>query len=65
VFGETVRAYRRGRGLSQEELTKAAGLSVRGIRKIEAGDSDDPRPATVRLLADALKLLAGKDIRLG
>ncbi|MEJ3745792.1 tetratricopeptide repeat protein [Actinomycetes bacterium KLBMP 9797] len=56
MFGQLVRAYRRQQGRSQEELAEAAGLSVRGIRKIEGGHTETPRPATVRLLADALNL---------
>ncbi|ROO59587.1 helix-turn-helix protein [Micromonospora sp. Llam0] len=60
MLGEMVRAYRRRQGISQEELADAAGLSVRGIRKIEAGRTSTPRPATVRLLADALDLTGGE-----
>ena len=53
MFGEWVRADRRGRGWTQEELARTAGLSVRSIRKLEAGLIATPRPSTVRLLADA------------
>jgi DNA-binding XRE family transcriptional regulator len=60
VFGETVRAHRRRLGLTQDELAHRAGLSVRGLAKIEAGRVAEPRPSTVRLLADALGL-AGTD----
>lgn len=51
-----VRGHRRRQGLSQEELAEAAGVNARSIRKIETGRTDVPRPATARLLADALKL---------
>lgn len=51
-----LRAYRRQLAMSQEELAEAAGLSVRSIRKIEVGHTESPRPATKRLLADALRL---------
>lgn len=54
MLGEMVRVYRRHSGMSQEALAEACRLSVRGIRKIEGGRVDDPRPATIRLLADAL-----------
>jgi tetratricopeptide (TPR) repeat protein/transcriptional regulator with XRE-family HTH domain len=60
MFAVTVRANRRRLGLTQEELAVSAGLSVRSIRKIEAGQVSSPRPATVRLLADAFGL-AGID----
>jgi len=56
VFGEIVRARRRRLGLTQEELAHRSGVSVRGLRKIESGQSDTPRLATVRLLADTLGL---------
>jgi tetratricopeptide (TPR) repeat protein/transcriptional regulator with XRE-family HTH domain len=47
-------------GITQEELAERAGLSIRGLRKIEAGQVVAPRPATVRLLAGVFGL-AGKD----
>jgi tetratricopeptide (TPR) repeat protein/transcriptional regulator with XRE-family HTH domain len=56
TFGDRVRQHRLRRGLSQEELAAAAKLAVRGLRNIEAGRVEAPRPATVRLLADALCL---------
>jgi tetratricopeptide (TPR) repeat protein/transcriptional regulator with XRE-family HTH domain len=56
VFGDLVRGHRRRAGLSQEELAERAGISVRGLRKIESNQIDTPRPATVRLLADAFAL---------
>lgn len=56
MFGEMVRAHRRQRGMSQEELAEAAGLSVRNIRKIEAGEVKTPRPSTIGLLAGVFGL---------
>jgi tetratricopeptide (TPR) repeat protein/transcriptional regulator with XRE-family HTH domain len=56
VFGEMVRAHRRRLGLTQEELAERTGLSVRGIGNLEAGRIAEPRPTTVRLLADAFGL---------
>jgi tetratricopeptide (TPR) repeat protein/DNA-binding XRE family transcriptional regulator len=55
-----VRTHRRRLGLSQEELAERAGLGVRSIGKLEAGQIANPRPVTVRLLADAFGL-AGAD----
>jgi tetratricopeptide (TPR) repeat protein/transcriptional regulator with XRE-family HTH domain len=57
VFAEVVRTNRQRLGLTQEELAASAGLGVRTIRKIEAGRVGVPRPATVRLLADAFGLI--------
>ena len=56
MFGETLRTERRRAGLTQEELAAKAGLNVRTIRKVEANVIANPRPTTVRLLADALDL---------
>jgi len=56
VFGDVVRARRRQLGLSQEELAERSGIGVRSIGKIEAGRIANPRPATVRRLAEAFGL---------
>jgi tetratricopeptide (TPR) repeat protein/transcriptional regulator with XRE-family HTH domain len=56
VFGELVRGRRRQLGLSQEELADRTGIGVRSIGKIEAGRIRNPRPATVRRLAEAFGL---------
>ncbi len=56
MFGETVRAHRRRLGMSQEDLSGKARIGVRTIRDIEAGRSGTPRPATLRLLAEAFGL---------
>ncbi len=56
MFGETVRAHRQRLGITQVELARATGISVRNIRNIEAGRVHRPRPATVRLLADTFQL---------
>jgi transcriptional regulator with XRE-family HTH domain len=50
---ETVRQHRLRRGLSQEDLAEITGISVRGIRNLEADRVAAPRPGTLRLLADA------------
>jgi transcriptional regulator with XRE-family HTH domain len=60
MSGEIVRVHRRRLGLTQEELADKTGLSVRSIGNLEAGRIVAPRPATVRLLADAFGL-AGAD----
>jgi len=56
LFGELVRTHRRRLGWTQEDLAAKAGLSVRSIGKIETNQIASPRPATVRLLADAFAL---------
>jgi tetratricopeptide (TPR) repeat protein/transcriptional regulator with XRE-family HTH domain len=55
-FGGLLRAHRERRLLSQERLAERSGLSARTIRELEAGRVRRPRGASVRLLADALRL---------
>ena len=63
MFSAQVRAHRQRLGMSQEELAARTGVSVRGIRNLEAGRTGRPRPGTVRLLADAFELAgAERDI---
>lgn len=56
-FGELLRDERTLRGLTQEELAEAAGLTSRSIRSLEAG-ATKPRRSTVAMLCDALALPA-------
>ncbi|MGH3713206.1 MAG: helix-turn-helix domain-containing protein [Micromonosporaceae bacterium] len=56
MFGAQVRIHRQRLGLTQDDLAHATGLSSRNIRNIESGRIETPRPATVRLLADAFAL---------
>jgi predicted ATPase/DNA-binding CsgD family transcriptional regulator/DNA-binding XRE family transcriptional regulator len=55
-FGALLQSYRAAAGLSQEELAERAGLSRRGISDLERGERRAPHPATVRRLAEALRL---------
>jgi transcriptional regulator with XRE-family HTH domain len=55
-FGMILRRYRWGAGLTQEELARQSGLSVRAVSDIERGHTSRPYARTIRLLADALKL---------
>lgn len=55
-FGEFVRASRVRAGVTQEELARTAGMSVRGLRDLERNRVVRPRVAGLRRLATALKL---------
>ncbi len=55
-FGSLLRRYRRAAGLTQESLAERAALSTRGIQDLERGVSQNPRTATIDLLAAALDL---------
>jgi transcriptional regulator with XRE-family HTH domain len=51
---DKLKALRRAAGLSQEALAVAAGLSGSLVRKIEQGESLDPRMSTLKALAKVL-----------
>src|SRR5215467_3734947 len=55
VVGELVRRYRTTAGLTQEELSEKADISVRAVRNLEHGLVRCPRRST-QLLAGALGL---------
>ncbi|MFI9650648.1 helix-turn-helix domain-containing protein [Streptomyces sp. NPDC052040] len=55
-FGLLLRNHRRRAGLTQRHLADLATVSVRAIRNLELGKVSSPRPETVRLLADGLRL---------
>jgi transcriptional regulator with XRE-family HTH domain len=55
-FGKTLRRYRWVAGLTQEELARESGLSVRAVSDIERGHTSRPYARTIRMLADALNL---------
>lgn len=55
-FGGLLRRSRLAAGLTQEELAERAGLSTRAISDLERGVNRTPQPATLLLLAEALRL---------
>ncbi|MGX7824491.1 helix-turn-helix domain-containing protein [Actinokineospora sp. 24-640] len=55
-FGAVLRGHRVARGMTQEDLAAASGLSVRAIRNLEIGRTRQPHPQSARLLATALGL---------
>ena len=42
AFGQLLASFRRDRGLSQEELARHSGMSVRAIRDLERGQVEHP-----------------------
>ncbi|MQA88539.1 MAG: tetratricopeptide repeat protein [Streptosporangiales bacterium] len=56
AFGEVLRARRVRDGLTQHELSRRAGVSVRAVRDIERGRVRRPRRDSVRRLAAAAGL---------
>ena len=55
-FGDLLRRLRLAAGFSQEALAERAGLSPDAVAALERGRRRHPRPYTIRLLADALRL---------
>ncbi|MCX4775494.1 helix-turn-helix domain-containing protein [Streptomyces sp. NBC_01264] len=55
-LGVLIRAHRLRIGLTQQELADLSTISVRAIRDLEQGKARRPRPETLRLMADALRL---------
>src|SRR4051812_35399467 len=53
-FGSRIRAARKAAGLSQEELARRAGMSLKGMGDIERGDIPDPHYSSLSKIADAL-----------
>jgi transcriptional regulator with XRE-family HTH domain len=59
AFGKAVRRLRRKRGVTQEALAAAAGLTARTLSAIETGNAN-PTWATVRDIAAALGVSMAK-----
>ena len=49
-----LRWWRRARGLTQAELSEASDVERSHLAKIERGEVEEPRPDTLRRLAEAL-----------
>jgi len=65
-LAQNLKNYRRKAGLSQDKLSKLAGITLHAITKIESGATLDPRVLTIKKIADALdctvdELLATKN----
>jgi transcriptional regulator with XRE-family HTH domain len=53
-LAKNIKEQRRKKGLSQDKLSKLAGITLHTITKIESGATLDPRVETVKRIADAL-----------
>ncbi len=51
-----IKKYRKQRGISQDQLSKLAGVTYNTITKIESGATKNPRVDTLRLIAKALNV---------
>lgn len=64
VLGTRLREARKNRGLTQERLAVAAGVSRETVRRVEAGDQS-PRTSVLVQLARALEVDPGDLLREG
>jgi transcriptional regulator with XRE-family HTH domain len=55
-IGARIRATRKAAGLSQEEVARRAGLSLKGMGEIERGDIGDPHFSSLVKIAHALRV---------
>ncbi|WP_439556792.1 helix-turn-helix domain-containing protein, partial [Dyadobacter sp.] len=55
TVADQIRALRKSRGFSQETLAENAGINLRTLQRIEAGNVE-PRGETLRLLAQAMNV---------
>jgi len=53
-IGDRIRVARKAAGLSQEEVARRAGLSLKGMGEIERGDIEDPHISSLTKIARAL-----------
>ena len=56
TIGKNIKKYREKLGISQDKLSKLAGITLHTITKIECGATPDPRIETVKKIAKALKV---------
>ncbi|HBB65610.1 MAG TPA: DNA-binding protein [Candidatus Vogelbacteria bacterium] len=65
MIAQNIKKYRKKKGISQDKLSKLAGVTYNTIIKIESGATLNPRVDTLRLIAKGLgvtvdSLLNGK-----
>jgi len=56
TIAKNIKKYRDKLGISQDKLSKLAGVTLHTIAKIEPGSTSDPRIETVKKIAKALKI---------
>ena len=56
MIAHNIKKYRKKRGISQDKLSKLAGVTYNTIIKIESGSTSNPRVETLRLIAKALNV---------
>ena len=54
AIAKNIKKYRAKLGISQDKLSKLAGITLHTITKIESGATPDPRIETVKKIASGL-----------
>lgn len=54
IIAKNIKKFREKKGISQDKLSKLAGITLHTITKIESGATPDPRIETVKKIAEAL-----------
>jgi len=54
TIAKNIKKYRAKLGISQDKLSKLAGITLHTITKIESGVTSDPRIETVKKIASGL-----------
>jgi transcriptional regulator with XRE-family HTH domain len=60
AFGKLLLSHRRAAGLTQAELARVSGFSVRALRDLERGRAQAAQQRSAEVLADALRLTVGE-----
>jgi transcriptional regulator with XRE-family HTH domain len=56
MLAENVKRIRKHKDLSQDKLSKLAGVTLTTLVKIESGANDNPKIKTLKKIADALEV---------
>ncbi|PIS40040.1 MAG: DNA-binding protein [Candidatus Nealsonbacteria bacterium CG08_land_8_20_14_0_20_36_22] len=56
AIAKNIKKYRNKIGISQDKLSKLAGVTLHTLTKIETGATPDPRIETVKKIAKALNV---------
>ena len=56
TIGKNIKKYREKLGISQDKLSKLAGITLHTITKIESGATPDPRIETLKKIAKGLNV---------
>lgn len=54
TISQNIKKFRKKKGVSQDKLSKLAGVTYNTIIKLESGATKNPRVDTLRLVAKAL-----------